>query len=163
MRRTDLSGADCPIARTLDVVGDPWTLLVVREAAFGVTRFDEFQRRLEIPRNTLTARLDLLVDHGVLRRVAYQERPPRYDYHLTERGDDLRPVLALLLRWGQRWSGLADREPPPVVLVDADDGHELELELVDRVSGRALGEIDVARVVRLPGQPPRVDRATFTT
>src|SRR5215207_8178729 len=106
---------DCSVARTLEVVGEWWTMLIVRDAFFGVTRFDDFQRRLGIARNVLTARLDKLVEVGVLERVAYQERPRRYEYRLTAKGRDLWPVLNALREWGDRWT--AGDDGPPLDLV----------------------------------------------
>ncbi len=85
MKRKPLGHMNCSIAQTLDVVGDPWTLLIVRDALFGTTRFDDFRRSLGIPRATLATRLDTLVEHGVMERRRYQERPERHEYVLTER------------------------------------------------------------------------------
>lgn len=90
MKRTSFGHVNCSIAQTLDVVGDPWTLLVVRDAFFGVTRFEDFRRSLDIPRATLTSRLDTLVEHGVMERRQYQQRPERHRYLLTEIGRGLR-------------------------------------------------------------------------
>ena len=93
---------DCSIARALEVVGERWTLLILREAFLGTSRFDDFHRRLGIARNVLQTRLERLVAEGVLERFPYQERPPRYDYQLTQEGRDLLPVLVALLHWGDR-------------------------------------------------------------
>src|SRR3954466_13822696 len=98
--------AECSIARTLEVIGDRWTLLILRDAFRGVRRFDDLQRDLGIARNILTDRLQKLVDHGVLMRRLYQERPPRYEYRLTRMGYDLSPALVALMRWGDQY--LAD-------------------------------------------------------
>src|SRR4051812_15920954 len=92
----------CSIARALEVLGDRWTLLVIRDAFLGVRRFDDFQRDLGVARNVLTDRLGRLVEEGVLERVRYQERPERSEYRLTEKGLDLWPVTMALLRWGGR-------------------------------------------------------------
>jgi DNA-binding HxlR family transcriptional regulator len=142
MKRKSLGHMNCSIAQALDVVGDPWTLLVVRDALFGTTRFDDFQRSLEIPRATLTSRLDALVEHGVMERRAYQQRPERHDYVLTEKGRDLRRILISLLQWGDRWSTLPE---PPVTLLDADTGTVIEPVYVDAVSGRPLDGVRVTR------------------
>jgi DNA-binding HxlR family transcriptional regulator/peroxiredoxin len=101
--RSDLAGADCAIAQALDVVGDPWTLLVVRDVARGFQRFDELQAELRISRRLLTERLRLLTEHGVLRRERYLQRPPRYEYRLTDAGRGLLPVLVALQNWGSAW------------------------------------------------------------
>ncbi|MER5764212.1 winged helix-turn-helix transcriptional regulator [Streptomyces sp. NPDC002082] len=102
-QRTHLDDADCSIAQALDVVGDWWTLLIVRDAARGVHRFDEFQRELGMSRKVLTERLKLLVEAGVLTREPYQDRPVRYAYRLTPRGRGLLPVLVALQDWGDTW------------------------------------------------------------
>ncbi|MCM1968662.1 MULTISPECIES: winged helix-turn-helix transcriptional regulator [unclassified Streptomyces] len=102
-QRTHLDDADCSIAQALDVVGDWWTLLIVRDAARGVHRFDDFQRELGMSRKVLTERLKLLVEAGVLTREPYQDRPVRYAYRLTPRGRGLLPVLVALQDWGDTW------------------------------------------------------------
>ncbi|MEV0096208.1 winged helix-turn-helix transcriptional regulator [Streptomyces sp. NPDC050738] len=102
-QRTSLNDADCAIAQALDVVGDWWTLLIVRDTARGVHRFDALQRELGMSRKVLTERLKLLVDAGVLSREPYQDRPPRHEYRLTPRGRALLPVLIALQDWGDAW------------------------------------------------------------
>lgn len=102
-QRTHLDDADCAIAQALDVVGDWWTLLIVRDAARGVHRFDAFQRELGVSRKVLAERLKLLVEAGVLTREPYQERPVRHEYRLTPRGRGLLPVLVALQDWGDAW------------------------------------------------------------
>lgn len=104
----------------MDLLGDQWTLLVLREAFNGVRRFDRFQAELGIARNTLTERLDRLTGAGLLDRVRYQDRPARYEYPLTEMGRDFFPVLAAMIRWGDRWLG--DGEGPPTLLRHLDCG-----------------------------------------
>ena len=104
-------GQVCSVARTLELVGERWTLLIVRDALMGVARFDGFLARLPIARNVLADRLNGLVDNGILERVAYQDRPPRYEYHLTPRGRDLLPVIVTLTEWGDRH--LAGESGPP--------------------------------------------------
>jgi DNA-binding HxlR family transcriptional regulator len=113
----------CSIARTLQVIGDRWTLLILRDAFRGVRRFDEFASDLGIARNLLTDRLHRLVDHGIFEKVPYQERPRRYEYRLTDRGVDLSPALVAFMRWGD--VHLAD-DQPPVVLVHGKCGHPLD-------------------------------------
>lgn len=102
-QRTSLADADCAIAQALDVVGDWWTLLIVRDSARGVHRFDALQHELGMSRKVLTERLRLLVDADVLSREPYQERPTRYEYRLTPRGRALLPVLIALQDWGDAW------------------------------------------------------------
>ena len=140
MRRKHLDQMSCSIAKALDVVGDPWTLLVVRDALLGVTRFEDFSIRLGIPRATLAARLDQLCEAGVLTRSEYQERPPRAEYLLTPKGRALRPVVLMLMQWGDQW---VRSDEPPTTLVDADDGHTVEPVLVDQHTGRPLDELRI--------------------
>jgi DNA-binding HxlR family transcriptional regulator len=128
MKRTSFAGMNCSVARTLEVIGEWWTMLVVREAFNGVRRFDDFQARLGIARNVLTTRLQSLVDHGILERRLYQERPERFEYRLTEKGFDLYPVLISLMQWGDKWQ--AGPEGPPVVLTHENCGHTPEPALV---------------------------------
>jgi DNA-binding HxlR family transcriptional regulator len=114
MKFTPLDEMECSIARTLNVVGEWWTLLIVRDALRGATRFEEFQASLGIARNVLSARLRRLVDNGIMQRQPYQQRPVRYEYRLTERGRDLFPVIAEMMRWGDTWA--AGPAGPPVLL-----------------------------------------------
>lgn len=100
----DLPGRPCPIAATMEVVGDRWSLLIVRELAFGLSRFNEIAVHTGAPRDRLAARLRDLVGAGVVERRPYQETPPRFDYVLTESGRDLVPVLESLLAWGNKWA-----------------------------------------------------------
>ncbi|MEM7271535.1 MAG: helix-turn-helix domain-containing protein [Actinomycetota bacterium] len=146
MKRKTFAEMDCSVAQTLEIVGDPWTLLIVRDAFFGITRFADFQRRLGTPRNTLTERLSLLNDHGILERHRYQDRPPRDEYRLTAKGRDLHGVIISLMLWGDRWAGLDDA---PVEIIDETTGQPLDPVLVDRASGVPIAE--------LPARPRRRD------
>jgi DNA-binding HxlR family transcriptional regulator len=103
----------CSIARTLEVLGERWTLLVIRDIFDGRRRFDQIQENLGVARNVLSTRLAWLVDEGILEKRAYQERPPRYEYFLTEKGLDLWPVMISLLHWGDRY--LSDEGPPMLI------------------------------------------------
>ena len=98
---------NCSVAQCLEVVGEWWSLLIVRDAFLGVRRFDDFQARLGISRNILNQRLTALVEHGVLDRVPYQDNPPRSEYRLTEKGRDLWHVLTAMRQWGDRWEAPA--------------------------------------------------------
>jgi DNA-binding HxlR family transcriptional regulator len=120
MRGVALSELHCSVARSLDVVGERWTLLVLRDAFQGKRRFEEFSRSLPVARNVLTDRLRTLVEHEVLERRQYQERPPRYEYRLTPKGMDLYPVIVALIQWGDRY--LAGADGPPVDIVHRDCG-----------------------------------------
>ncbi|WP_183093502.1 winged helix-turn-helix transcriptional regulator [Nocardioides stalactiti] len=103
MRREDFGEASCTVARTMDIIGDPWTPLVLRDVALGISRFDAVQANLGISRKVLTQRLQALVDHEVVERIAYQERPVRYDYVLTAKGQDLALVLLAIQSFGDKW------------------------------------------------------------
>ncbi len=122
MQRTSFAEMPCSIARTLDVVGEWWTLLIIRDIFNGTRRFDDLLEHLGISRNILTDRLNSLVSKGVLKRARYQERPTRYEYRLTEKGLDLLPVLLLMMRWGDKW--LAGDAGAPVVVRHTDCGRE---------------------------------------
>ena len=107
-RTADYSKQSCSIAATLEVIGDPWTLLVIRDAFHGLTRFEQWQERLGVARNVLAARLKSLVQHGVLEPQLYSERPPRNEYVLTPKGKDLYGVLVTLHAWGEK-QAMSDR------------------------------------------------------
>ncbi len=138
----DYGGQECSIARTLEVVGERWTLLVLRESLLGTLRFDDFQKRLGIARNVLQARLERLVEEEVLVRRLYQERPPRYEYVLTEAGRDLTPVLIALMRWGDVHR--APARPPALVRHDGCGG-DVTAALTCELCGASLtaAELDV--------------------
>lgn len=123
MRRTSLSDMPCPVARTLDVVGEWWTLLIVRDALLGARRFEDF-KATGIADNILSARLRRLVDEGILERVPYRERPERHEYVLTPKGRALGTVVQALRGWGLEWTSGEDFSPP---LVHAECGHEASL------------------------------------
>ncbi len=135
MRRESLESVQCPIARSLQQVGERWSILILREALMGTTRFEQFQKNLEIAPNILARRLAAMVAAGLLERHRYSHRPPRDEYRLTERGRDFRMVIWAMLAWGNRH--LAP-EGVSVVLVDAETGTIAEPVLVDAVSGRRL-------------------------
>jgi DNA-binding HxlR family transcriptional regulator len=139
-------GENCSIARSLELIGERWTLLVLREAFTGARRFDEFATRLDIARNVLTARLTLLVEEGVLERRRYQERPERFEYRLTEKGLELFPVLVSLMKWGDRWYA---PDGPPRVVRHRDCGGTIDAHLVCERCGRKV----TARDVRLEAGP----------
>ena len=107
MKRTDTSDWQCTIARAVNVLGDHWNLLIVRQACLGTRRFDDFQASLGIGRNILTQRLAGLVDEELLIRVEYQDNPPRSEYRLTDKGRDLWHVLTAMRQWGDRWEAPA--------------------------------------------------------
>ena len=111
MKWDDIDQQACSVARALSVLGERWTLLIIRDAFRGTRRFDDFQRSLGVTRHRLSERLGKLVDEGVLTRVAYMERPTRYEYRLTRKGLALYPVLMTLSQWGDDW--MDDGNGPP--------------------------------------------------
>jgi DNA-binding HxlR family transcriptional regulator len=137
MQRKSFGDMRCPIARSLERVGEWWSILILRDAFKGLSRFDQFQESLGIAPNILTRRLSALVESGLLERRAYSERPLRHEYVLTERGRDFRPVLWSLLAWGNKHFA---PEGPSVIVVDSETGEPAEPILVDRKSGRVLAE-----------------------
>ncbi|HUD36658.1 MAG TPA: helix-turn-helix domain-containing protein [Streptosporangiaceae bacterium] len=132
----------CSIAKTLEVVGEKWALLAIREVFLGDRRFDEMVRRIGAPRDTLAARLRVLVASGILERRQYSEHPARFEYHLTQAGRDLYPVILTLMRWGDTYL-LTDGEEPPMVL-EHNCGHRLTPQVVCA----ACGEPAVAGTAR---------------
>jgi DNA-binding HxlR family transcriptional regulator len=125
----------CPIARSLERVGEWWSILILRDVFKGLTRFDQLQKSLGIAPNMLTRRLNTLVESGLLERRLYHERPPRHEYVLTETGRDFRPVLWTLLAWGNKHF---PPEGETIVVVDAETGEETDPVLIDSRSGRVL-------------------------
>src|SRR3712207_4774377 len=141
MRRTSFGDMPCPIARSLERVGEWWSILILRDAFAGMTRFEEFQESLGIAPNMLTRRLNALVEAGLLERRPYSERPPRHEYRLTTRGRDFRPVLLAMLAWGNRHFA---PEGASVEIVDRNTGKPVEPVLVDPETGRLVDGPDYA-------------------
>ena len=137
MARTRFAFMDCPIARSLDRVGEWWNILILRDAFAGMTKFDEFETSLGIAPNMLTRRLQALVKEGLLIRRRYSARPPRYEYLLTPAGRDFRPVLTALIGFGNRHYA---PEGASVLYVDAATGQPADPVVVDRISGRVVAE-----------------------
>ncbi|MGW0660135.1 winged helix-turn-helix transcriptional regulator [Streptodolium elevatio] len=150
MKRTPFGAWPCSIARAVDLLGDWWTPLVLREAVFGVRRFEEFQRHLGIGRNVLAQRLNRLVDEGLMDRVPYQDRPLRHEYVLTTKGRDFFPVLAAIIAWGDTW--LSDDSGAPVVLRHRTCGHETQAVVACAKCGDAL-RIEDMEALAGPGLP----------
>ena len=146
MRWDEVGEETCSIARACSVLGDRWTLLVLREAFLRTRRFEDFQRRLGAARNIVAQRLARLVEHGILERRPYQARPPRFEYRLTEKGRDLYPVLMALVRWGDRWMDAG--EGAPVEHVHAACGRVMHAEPVCSECGERL---DPREVTPRPG------------
>ena len=120
MQRTSFEDMTCSVAQCLDVVGEWWSMLIVRDAFLGVTRFDDFQARLGISRNILTRRLNRLVDNEILERAPYQDHPPRSEYRLTGKGRDLWHVMAAMCQWGDKWAAPSG---PPLEIRHTACGH----------------------------------------
>src|SRR2546428_676329 len=127
MRWSEIDQQDCSVARALSVVGDRWTMVVVKEAFMRVRRFEEFLARTGAPRPILAERLKVLVENGVLERRQYSDRPDRFEYRLTEKGRDLYPVVVSLLRWGDRW--MTGAAGPPVEVRHRGCGKVIHPEL----------------------------------
>lgn len=141
MQHKSFADMQCPIARSLERVGEWWSMLILRDALRGARRFDEFQKSLAIAPNMLARRLNSLVESGLLERRRYSERPPRFEYVPTECARDLRPVLWMLVSWGNRHFA---PEGPSVLIVDAKTGAAADPIVVDRATGRALMSPDFA-------------------
>jgi DNA-binding HxlR family transcriptional regulator len=147
MQRASFEDMHCSVAQCLEVVGEWWTLLIVRDAFLGVRRFDDFQARLGISRNILTQRLITLVEAGVFDKVPYSEHPPRYEYRLTAKGRDLWPVLTTMRQWGDKW---AAPDGPPLKLIHTGCGKVTTLVPTCSKCGEPMTERDV-RPVKGPG------------
>ncbi len=141
MKRTDTSDWPCTIARSVDVLGDHWNLLLIRQACTGTRRFDDFQRALGIGRNILSLRLNRLVDEGLLERVEYQRSPARCEYRLAPKGRDVYPILAAMATWGERW--LTGPEGTPLVLHHTTCDHDMRAIVV---CSQCTEPIDVRQV-----------------
>jgi DNA-binding HxlR family transcriptional regulator len=153
MEYRDQDVSNCSIARALEIVGQPWVLLVLREAFRGIRRFDEIQDHLGVSRSVLAGRLEKMVGAGLLERQAYREQGQRtrWEYQLTDKGRELYPVLTALRQWGD--AHLADPEGPPVLAEHADCGAQVRVQLVCD-HGHALdGDRDV---IRRPGPSARL-------
>lgn len=142
MKRTSVAHLPCSVARTIDVIGDRWTVLIVRDVFYGRRRFDDMAASLPIARNVLSRRLADLVDHGILTRRRYSQRPPRDEYLLTDRGRDLFGVVAALMAWGDRWL-TPEGEEDPVDLVHQPCGHATTPTVVCDTCRQPLRAADV--------------------
>jgi DNA-binding HxlR family transcriptional regulator len=148
MLNREYEGQNCSIAGTLEVVGERWTLLIIRDAFLGLSRFDEFRESLGIARNVLTDRLNTLVEEGIFERVPYGDRPDRFDYRLTQKGLDLHVVLIGLRQWGDTY--LCDQ--PPTLARRKRDSKALVAALVP--AGTKAVPVQEAEFVAGPGRDP---------
>lgn len=163
MRAKSFADMTCSVAGALEAVGDRWAILLLRDLALGLSRYDELQASTGMPTTTLSSRLKHLEGSGVIERRPYHDNPPRYEYRLSEKGRDLWKVLVALREWGDRWdtNGLG---APTMRLVDSRTGHPLELALVDAETGQPVprerarllpGEAADDRVRKLLGDSPK--------
>lgn len=149
-------GLDCSVAHSLEHIGERWTILVLRDAFYGVRRFDDFQASLGVARNILTKRLSTLVDAGIMRKEPYQEHPPRYEYRLTEKGRDLVPILTAYLAWGDKWEAGGE---PPVRLIHTACGNVMHAEAVCSECGEEINAFNLAMEPLPPIVTERIRRA----
>lgn len=155
MRWTDLEHESCPVARSLSAIGDRWTLLILRDCFLGIRRFDDFQTSLGITRHVLADRLKALEAKGLLRRVQYQERPPRFEYRLTETGKDLFPVMVSLITWAN--GALPSPDDTAYRLVSRKTGQPVTPVLCDAETGARLDPRDLRLLL-----PPEAAEALKT-
>ncbi len=153
MKRTSFANWPCSVARTMDLLGDWWTPLVLREAFYGFRRFDEFQRELGIARNTLSARLRRLVEAGLLEKRVYETTPVRHEYVLTEAGRDFYAVIAAMTAWGDRW--LSGDTGTPVLTRHETCGHDGVAKVVCSHCGQPFEPEDITPRPG-PGYPPKL-------
>jgi DNA-binding HxlR family transcriptional regulator len=141
MLGNDYKDQTCSIAAALEVIGERWSLLIVRDVLLGVRRFDALQKDLGVARNVLQTRLERLIEHGVLERRRYQEHPPRHEYFLTDKGLDLWPAIVALLQWGDRYAPAPGG--PPVLLEHRGCGGAVDSHRICERCGERLGPRDV--------------------
>jgi DNA-binding HxlR family transcriptional regulator len=160
MRWQEIGDIDCSVARALSVIGDRWTLLILRDCFLGCRRFDDFLVSLDVSPHLLSTRLGKLVEAGILERAPYSQRPPRCEYRLSEKGRDLYPVIASLVRWGDRWMPAA--AGPPATLVHEPCGHTTTPTLACSECGEALEPREVRALLRA-GAGARAPKAPPTS
>ncbi|MXN66678.1 transcriptional regulator [Stappia sp. GBMRC 2046] len=137
MRSKSFKGMACSIAGALEAIGDRWAFLILRDLSLGLSRYDEFQASTGIPPNTLSDRLKALQANGLVERRQYNERPPRFEYVLSDKGRDLWLVNIALLQWGDRWDA-SGKGAPPVELYDIETGRRPVLAMIDPVTGETV-------------------------
>ena len=144
----------CPIAQGLNIFGDKWVFLIIRESLYGVTRFKDFQENTGIAKNLLTDRLNTLVDEGIFEKVNVGDRGTRYAYQLTEKGQSLKTIIFAIFQWGN--SHLYTLDEQPVVLLDRKNMQPIETLQLRRIDGTVLQDEDI---LVIPG--PGADKTTF--
>lgn len=157
MRWDEIDDSLCSLARTLGVIGDRWTLLVLREAFLGARRYDDFQRHLAAAPHIVAARLKKLVERKVLEKRRYQDHPPRYEYRLTERGHELYPALIALITWGEKW--LKSAHGPATIRTHKSCNHRLNAITTCAACGEAVTARDVKAVMTARFATERTRRA----
>ncbi len=138
MKRSTLADRYCSIARSSAALVDAWSLVILRELFLANMRFDGLQAQTGMSPRSLTLRLGDLVETGIIKRVAYQQSPARYEYRLTAKGRDLWPVVIALKQWGDKWSGPWDNDQPPLTLHHKDHDHQLELAFICKICGEPV-------------------------
>ncbi|MPZ68931.1 MAG: transcriptional regulator [Actinobacteria bacterium] len=162
MTPVDFSEMECSVARTLETIGDRWTILILRDAFYGVRRFEDFRGDLGVASNILTDRLQKLVDREILEKRQYEERPPRYEYRLTEKGQELLPVILTMMKWGDRWANSGST--PPVTLTHTTCGHVTEPVVTCSQCGEELRRRDLrAHPITVRGGNPSGELARAET
>lgn len=147
MSWTDVGKSVCPIARSLAVVGDRWTMLILRELFLRARRFEQFQAQTGMSSHLLSRRLKRLRDDGVIARRQYSTRPVRHEYRLTDKGRDLYAVLLSLKAWGEKWGGFRPKDEPALTIIHRNCGHEIGLELVCPSCAKPFGPRDTTAVM----------------
>jgi DNA-binding HxlR family transcriptional regulator len=156
MKRTTFADMQCSMSRALEVIGDWWTPLIIRDLFIGVTKFDQLVADLGISRNLLTERLKLLEENKLVSRRSYSQKPPRFEYRLTETGADLVPVLMALTAWGDKW--VRPAEGKPILFRHDACGHVFSPQIT---CAHCSGEVSAASVTAMPGPGGRMKRGTM--
>lgn len=160
MRRTSFENVNSSMAQSLEIVGDWWTLLIIRDAFMGIRRFDDFQAHLGIARNILASRIKRLIGYGIFERELYQIRPKRYEYVLTESGYDLKIVLLAIKQWGDLH--IYEGQDHPLSFSHKDCGSEVSIDIVCRQCNKILSE-DIDKIDWIPGKTmSEIDKKTYT-
>lgn len=156
MQRSSFSEMPCSVAKTLDIIGEWWTLLILRDVFYGVRRFEGLRTHLGISRKVLTSRLGRLTDENILKKSLYQNQPPRYEYRLTKKGLELLPILLTIMNWGDKWK--SEPNKPPVVFIHKDCGRKTTPKVVCSHCGGDLNAHNIYPTAGLSAPPDEVER-----
>lgn len=159
MRWSDIKHEPCSIARTLSIIGDRWSMLIIRNAFLGTRRFDDFQHQLDVTRHLLTDRLNLLVEHEILTKKPYQNNPARYEYRLTAKGLELYPVILMLVQWGDKW--MAGEDGVPLEYYERESGERIRPILINEITGKQIDPRNVQIKIG-PGLTKALQNPEFT-